>query len=138
MPDKTLPTIQFLFFFTMFFFLAVTCCCCFLPATFSATTKTSEPVEGGQNYQFCNVMVQYFARIGKPLSDETVATLDKTICQRFETMVHKRGVSAVDRKLRMQLSIRKMRRRYQWCMETHNNYLQYCHKFIINGNNPHF
>ena len=81
----------------------------------------------------CKALIQYFARIGKPLNKESMVTLDKSICQRFEKVIRKRGVSAVDRKLRALLIFRQMRIRYQMCMERYH-FIQYCHRFVINGN----
>ena len=81
----------------------------------------------------CHVMAQYFERIGKPLNEESMTILDESICKRFEAVIRKRGVSTVDKKLRALLVIRKMRKRYQQCMEQYN-FIQYCHRFVINRN----
>ena len=82
-----------------------------------------------RNNDDCYVMAQYFARIRKPLSKHSVVLQDKSTCQRFERVIRKRGVSAVDRKLRALLAVRLMRNRYEKCMEKFNS-IRHC-KMIV-------
>ena len=109
-------------------FVAISFFISLLMATFSQSTELQS-----LSNSHCHVMAQYFERIGKPLNEEAMAILDESICQRFEAVIRKRGVSTVDKKLRALLVIRKMRKRYQQCMEQYN-FIQYCHRFVINRN----
>ena len=76
----------------------------------------------------CQVMAQYFERIGKPLSEKAISALDDSLCQRFSSVIRKHGVSTVDFKLRTLLTIRMKKQRYNDCMDTYN-FSQYCKKF---------
>ena len=75
-------------------------------------------------------MAQYHARLGKPLDQEFIENMEDSLCQRFEAVIRRHGVSTFDYKLRNLLAKRKVQqRRYQQCMETYN-FPQYCSKFI--------
>ena len=113
----------------LFYFIATFCV---ISSDSLWTVNSSYPFTLPINDQ-CYVMAQYFARVGKPLNNKSIALLDKSICQRFDAVIRKNGVLTVDRKLRNRLIIRQMTARYQRCMKRYN-FIQYCHRFVINSN----
>ena len=85
-----------------------------------------------QNDENCRALIAYFARIGKPLSKDSISVLDQTMCNRFEGMIKTLGLKVVDKRLADLLAFRKKQMLYKECMKKYMFY-RFCHRQVYNS-----